>query len=60
MWRERIHSLTAKAEFAAPANAEVITGAEAVLGLQLPADLVAALKESDGVKGSIQTCTLTC
>ena len=51
MWRDRIKSMTAKAEFAAPANAGAVALAEEALGVRLPAELAAVLKESDGVSG---------
>jgi hypothetical protein len=51
MWRERINSLTAKAEFSAPVTAASIAIAEQAIGVRLPADLVAVLNESDGISG---------
>jgi hypothetical protein len=51
MWRERIQSLKAKAEFAEPASAALIADVENALSLRLPAELAAILKESDGVCG---------
>jgi cell wall assembly regulator SMI1 len=51
MWREFIQSLGVAAEFTEPATDEAIAQAEQKLGVGLPDDLAALLRESNGVTG---------
>jgi hypothetical protein len=48
-WTALIRSLDAEAEFGAPADESSLRSCAAVLAHPLPEDLVAALRESDGV-----------
>jgi len=51
MWRERIAELTNDAEFAEPADLEMVATAQSQLGGELPASLVELLLEANGVSG---------
>jgi len=51
MWRERIAELTNDAEFAEPADLEMVARAQSQLGGELPASLVELLLEANGVSG---------
>lgn len=51
MWRELIKSLTDECEFKSPVDSESLQRAERSLGVALPEDLTALLRESNGVDG---------
>jgi hypothetical protein len=51
MWVEMIRALEPRAEFAAPATEEAIRSCEVALGVALDDDLVALLRETNGVAG---------
>ncbi|MYQ45236.1 SMI1/KNR4 family protein [Streptomyces sp. SID4985] len=51
MWIETVAALPGKAVFQSPAAESSLTRCAAVLGRPLPADLVALLRESDGIEG---------
>jgi hypothetical protein len=50
MWREQIEAVAPGCTFADPATPEQITAAEHALGIALPADLKALLRETNGVE----------
>jgi hypothetical protein len=51
VWREYIQSLGVEAEFATPATEQQIEQAARELGVRFPDDLVALLRETNGVEG---------
>jgi hypothetical protein len=51
MWIELIRGLTEAASFRAPADRQSVSDAEAVLGTELPEELVSFLNETDGAEG---------
>ena len=51
MWRQFIQSLGVPAEISEPATDEAVTEAVEALGLALPDDLAALLRETNGVTG---------
>ena len=52
MWRERIRALFSDAKFSDPATDDRIRQIERELGVALPDELRAALRESDGVRAN--------
>lgn len=51
MWKELIQSFSREVKFAPPADDSALREAGATLGVELPSDFVALLRESDGVLG---------
>lgn len=51
MWREQVSAVLPEAEFAAPATQGQLDEVSRALSVDLPPDLIALLRESDGITG---------